>query len=155
MNNLVSSPFCLSNALARSRRNGPTGEITLTGLVLPIVGVKEKVLAARNAGIRQVILPRANDKDVPELPEDVRRDVKLAFAERIEEVLATALPGLPKSLSPAPVPWPPRCGPCKSRSRSMAGLAPEQLRCAACAAQRTLFRKILILLPRAPSKGVT
>jgi ATP-dependent Lon protease len=81
-----------------------TGEITLTGLVLPIGGVKEKVLAARNAGIRQVILPRANDKDVPELPEDVRRDIKLLFAERIEDVLAAALPGLPQPLSPAPVP---------------------------------------------------
>jgi ATP-dependent Lon protease len=73
-----------------------TGEITLTGLVLPIGGVKEKVLAARNAGIRQVILPRANDKDVPELPEEVRRDIKLLFAERIEDVLAVAVPGLPR-----------------------------------------------------------
>jgi ATP-dependent Lon protease len=80
-----------------------TGEITLTGLVLPIGGVKEKVLAARNAGIRQVILPRANEKDVPELPEDVRRDVKLAFADRIEDVLAAAVPGLPRALAPAPV----------------------------------------------------
>jgi ATP-dependent Lon protease len=81
-----------------------TGEITLTGLVLPIGGVKEKVLAARNAGIRQVILPRANDKDVPELPEDVRREIKLVFAERIEDVLAAALPGLPQPLTPAAVP---------------------------------------------------
>jgi ATP-dependent Lon protease len=80
-----------------------TGEITLTGLVLPIGGVKEKVLAARNAGLRQVILPRANEKDVPDLPEDVRRDIKLIFAERIEDVLAAAIPGVPRDLSPAPM----------------------------------------------------
>jgi ATP-dependent Lon protease len=71
-----------------------TGEITLSGLVFPIGGVKEKVLAARNAGIRQIILPRANEKDVPELPEDVRRDVKLIFADHIEDVLNVAVPGL-------------------------------------------------------------
>jgi ATP-dependent Lon protease len=81
-----------------------TGEITLTGLVLPIGGVKEKVLAARNAGLRRVILPRANEKDVPELPEDVRREVQLLYAERIEDVLAAAIPGVPKDLSPAPLP---------------------------------------------------
>jgi ATP-dependent Lon protease len=80
-----------------------TGEITLAGLVLPIGGVKEKVLAARGAGIRQVILPRANEKDVPDLPADVRRDLKLIFAERIEDVLAAAVPGLPRPLTPAPV----------------------------------------------------
>jgi ATP-dependent Lon protease len=81
-----------------------TGEITLTGLVLPIGGVKEKVLAARSAGIRQVILPRANEKDVPELPEDVRRSLHLTFAERVDDVLAAAIPGLPRHLSAAPTP---------------------------------------------------
>jgi ATP-dependent Lon protease len=69
-----------------------TGEITLAGLVLPIGGVKEKVLAARRAGIRRVILPRDNAKDLPELPEEVRREIEFVFAERIEEVLAAALP---------------------------------------------------------------
>jgi ATP-dependent Lon protease len=69
-----------------------TGEITLAGLVLPIGGVKEKVLAARRAGIRRVILPRDNAKDLPDLPDEVRHDIEFIFAERIEEVLAAALP---------------------------------------------------------------
>ena len=73
-----------------------TGEITLTGLVLPIGGVKEKVLAARAAGIKQVILPKANEKDLRDLPEDVRKELTFTFAERIEQVLAAALPGLKK-----------------------------------------------------------
>jgi len=68
-----------------------TGEITLAGLVLPIGGVKEKVLAARRAGIRRVILPRDNQKDLPDLPDEVRREVEFVFAERIESVLAAAL----------------------------------------------------------------
>jgi ATP-dependent Lon protease len=71
-----------------------TGEITLTGLVLPIGGVKEKVLAARRAGIRRVILPRDNEKDLRELPEQVRKEMEFVFAERVEDVLAAAVPGL-------------------------------------------------------------
>jgi len=68
-----------------------TGEITLAGLVLPIGGVKEKILAARRAGIRRVILPRDNAKDVPDLPEEVRRETEVVFAESIDDVLAAAL----------------------------------------------------------------
>jgi ATP-dependent Lon protease len=69
-----------------------TGEITLSGLVLPIGGVKEKVLGARRAGIKRVILPKANAKDLRELPEEVRRDTEVVLAERIGDVLAAALP---------------------------------------------------------------
>src|SRR5207253_8298995 len=58
-----------------------TGEITLTGLVLPIGGVKEKVLAARAAGIRRVILPKANEKDLRDLPPQVREEMTFKFAE--------------------------------------------------------------------------
>jgi ATP-dependent Lon protease len=76
-----------------------TGEITLTGLVLPIGGVKEKVLAARRAGIRRVILPRANQKDLREIPEEVRREIEFIFAERVEEVLAEAIPDLANRLA--------------------------------------------------------
>ncbi|MFN7945069.1 MAG: endopeptidase La [Blastocatellia bacterium] len=71
-----------------------TGEITLTGLVLPIGGVKEKVLAARRAGLRRVILPRENQKDLRELPDNVRNEIEFILAERIEDVLAAAIPEL-------------------------------------------------------------
>ncbi len=69
-----------------------TGEITLTGQVLPIGGVKEKVLGARRAGIRRVILPRRNQPDVSEdVPEDVRKSMRFTFVEELSEVLDEAL----------------------------------------------------------------
>ena len=71
-----------------------TGEITLSGLVLPIGGVKEKVLAARRAGIRRVILPKDNENDLSDLPEEVRRAMEFVLAVRIEDVLTAALPDL-------------------------------------------------------------
>jgi ATP-dependent Lon protease len=71
-----------------------TGEVTLTGLVLPIGGVKEKVLAARRAGLKRVILPKGNRKDLRDLPEEVRQEMEFIFAERVEEVLTEMLPGL-------------------------------------------------------------
>ncbi len=76
-----------------------TGEITLTGLVLPIGGLKEKVLAARRAGIRRVILPRANQKDLRDLPEKVGAETEFVFVERIEEVLGAAIPSLAERLN--------------------------------------------------------
>lgn len=71
-----------------------TGEISLTGLVLPVGGIKEKVLAARRAGIRRVILPRDNRKDLADLPENVRQEMEFVFATRVEDALAAALPTL-------------------------------------------------------------
>jgi ATP-dependent Lon protease len=71
-----------------------TGEITLSGLVLPVGGIKEKVLAARRAGIRRVVLPRDNEKDLRDLPAEAREELEFIFAERIQEVLAAALPEL-------------------------------------------------------------
>jgi ATP-dependent Lon protease len=71
-----------------------TGEVTLTGLVLPIGGVKEKVLAARRNGLKRVILPRGNQKDLRDLPEEVRKEMEFIFADRVEDVLADMLPGL-------------------------------------------------------------
>jgi ATP-dependent Lon protease len=69
-----------------------TGEITLTGLVLPIGGVKEKMLAARRAGINRVIVPKGNEKDLRELPDQVRSEMEFVFVGRIEDVLIAALP---------------------------------------------------------------
>ena len=80
-----------------------TGEITLSGLVFPIGGVKEKVLAARRAGIRRVILPRDNEKDLRDLPDQVRQEMEFVLCERIDEVLAAAVPGLARRLQMAPV----------------------------------------------------
>ena len=71
-----------------------TGEITLTGLVLPVGGIKEKVLAARRVGIKRVILPRENQKDLSELPEDVAKEMEFIFADKIEDVLSAAIPQL-------------------------------------------------------------
>ncbi len=68
-----------------------TGEITLTGRVLPIGGVKEKVLAAHRAGISAVILPEENRKDLGDVPGEIRRQMKFVFASRVEKVLKTAL----------------------------------------------------------------
>lgn len=71
-----------------------TGEITLSGLVLPVGGIKEKMLAARRAGVRRVIIPRDNEKDLRELPAEVRDQMEFVLAERIEDVLQAALPDL-------------------------------------------------------------
>jgi ATP-dependent Lon protease len=76
-----------------------TGEITLTGLVLPIGGVKEKVLAARRLGMKRVILPRDNQKDLSELPEAVAKEMEFIFADKIEDVLTAAIPQLEKHFS--------------------------------------------------------
>jgi ATP-dependent Lon protease len=71
-----------------------TGEVTLAGLVLPIGGIKEKVLAARRAGIHRVILPQANKKDLRELPDHVRQEMQFHFVDRVEEVLSIVIPNL-------------------------------------------------------------
>ncbi len=71
-----------------------TGEVTLAGLVLPIGGVKEKVLAARRAGIRRVILPAGNRKDLRDLPDHVRQEMQFHFVDRVEEVLSIVIPNL-------------------------------------------------------------
>jgi ATP-dependent Lon protease len=96
-----SAGITMATALASVYTDAPvrsdtamTGEITLTGLVLPIGGVKEKVLAARRAGIIRVILPKENQKDLRELPDNVRAEMEFVFAERVEEVLTAAIPDL-------------------------------------------------------------
>ncbi len=71
-----------------------TGEITLAGLVLPVGGIKEKVLAARRAGLQRVILPKANAKDLRKLPEAVRREMTFLLVERFVDVIRHAIPHL-------------------------------------------------------------
>jgi len=68
-----------------------TGEITLRGKILPVGGIKEKVLAAKRAGIKTVILPRKNEKDLEEIKEDVKKEINFLFSEDISEVLEVAL----------------------------------------------------------------
>jgi ATP-dependent Lon protease len=70
---------------------GMTGEITLRGQVLPVGGIKEKVLAAHRAGLHIVILPRRNEQDLDDLPEEVRNDMEFVLVDRVEEVLKSAL----------------------------------------------------------------
>jgi len=68
-----------------------TGEITLRGKVLPIGGVKEKLLAAHRAGTRTVVLPRDNEKDLSEIPANIQEELAIRFVETMDEVLDLAL----------------------------------------------------------------
>ena len=92
-----SAGVTMATALASSYVGKPvrsdtamTGEISLAGLVLPVGGIKEKVLAAHRAGIRRIILPKPNEKDLKDVPQEVRDDLTFILAERIEEVLRSA-----------------------------------------------------------------
>jgi ATP-dependent Lon protease len=80
-----------------------TGEITLSGLVFPIGGVKEKVLAAHRAGIRRIILPSRNEADVDDIPEDVKNELQIVFVSGIGEVIDAALEVLVANPPPAPL----------------------------------------------------
>ena len=68
-----------------------TGEVTLTGQVLPIGGLKEKLLAAHRAGIKEVLLPKDNEKDLKDLPKKVKEDIKITLVSNVDEVLKIAL----------------------------------------------------------------
>jgi len=83
-----------------------TGEITLRGKVLPIGGLKEKLLAAHRAGLLEVLLPKDNEKDLPEVPENLRKEMKLHFVDIMDEVLQKALEGPLPELSAQPQPIP-------------------------------------------------
>ncbi len=68
-----------------------TGEITLRGLVLPVGGIKEKLLAAHRAGIRRIFLPERNTKDVVDVPDEIRSEIEIIYAKSVDDVLARAL----------------------------------------------------------------
>lgn len=73
-----------------------TGEITLRGQVMPVGGVKEKVLAAHRSGLKTVILPKRNEPDLEDLPEEVRESIHFVFAETVDDVLYAALENFPR-----------------------------------------------------------
>ncbi len=84
----------LVSALSRRpvhREVGMTGEITLRGRILAIGGLKEKVLAAHRAGLKKVLIPKKNEKDLREIPKKVRKDLEFIFVDRMDEVLPVAL----------------------------------------------------------------
>jgi len=87
-----------------------TGEITLSGLVFPIGGVKEKVLAAYRAGIRRILLPSRNEADIDDIPQDVRNDLQIIFVSKINEVIDAALEVLVANPPPPIVPDAVRAG---------------------------------------------
>jgi ATP-dependent Lon protease len=74
-----------------------TGEISLRGLVLPIGGVKEKTLAALRAGIKTVMLPKRNEKDLEDVPAEARQKLEFVFLERVEDAVKTAIGELPRT----------------------------------------------------------
>ncbi len=90
-----------------------TGEITLRGLVLPVGGIKEKFLAAHRAGIKRVILPERNRKDIIDIPEQPRKEIEILFVKRMDELLPLVLTEMPKlglmstPTVPSPAPPPP------------------------------------------------
>jgi ATP-dependent Lon protease len=95
-----SAGVTMATAILSAARNQPvrqnvamTGEITLSGLVLPVGGIREKALAARRFGIKTFILPALNETDLSELPEEVRRDMTFVPAETLEQVLKVAFEG--------------------------------------------------------------
>lgn len=95
----------LASALTRLPVRGDlamTGEITLRGRVLPIGGVKEKLLAAHRHGIFEVVLPRDNEKDLADVPDNIRNEMRLHFVESMDEVLKIALAGDLEALAARP-----------------------------------------------------
>ncbi|HUP29380.1 MAG TPA: S16 family serine protease, partial [Usitatibacter sp.] len=84
-----------------------TGEITLRGEVLPIGGLKEKLLAAHRGGIKSVLIPKENVKDLQEIPEEVKNAIEITPVQWFDEVLERALERKPEPLADAPVTAPP------------------------------------------------
>ncbi len=88
---ITTSLLSALTGIAVLRDVGMTGEITLRGRVLPIGGLKEKLLAAKRAGLKKVILPLKNKKDLEEVPQSILKELKLVFAETIDDVVKNAL----------------------------------------------------------------
>jgi ATP-dependent Lon protease len=87
-----------------------TGEITLRGRVLPIGGLKSKILAAHLAGAKMVMIPKKNEKDLRDVPDEIRKGIKIVTVESMDQVLDTALRRRPKPLSSTAAPKPAKDG---------------------------------------------
>jgi ATP-dependent Lon protease len=94
-----SAGVTIATAIVAARRDQPvrddvamTGEITLSGLVLPVGGIREKSLAARRYGIKEFILPARNEPDLAELPPEVKNDMRFIPVQTLDDVLRVALP---------------------------------------------------------------
>ncbi|MGH7273257.1 MAG: S16 family serine protease, partial [Nitrospiria bacterium] len=112
-----SAGITMATALTSAFTNRPvrkdvamTGEVTLRGRVLPVGGLKEKILAAKRAGLRTVILPKRNEKDLEEVPKHVRKDLQFVFVETMDQVLPVALKtnGKSQEMKPSLKPKPKR-----------------------------------------------
>ena len=95
---MVTSLVSLLKGIPVKEKVAMTGEITLRGNVLPIGGVKEKVTAAHRSGIKEIILPDHNRKDLEDVPEHVAKDLTFHFAKEIKDVLKVAIPGIFKTI---------------------------------------------------------
>jgi len=92
---MVTSLASLLTGRLPSPKVAMTGEITLRGKVLPVGGIKEKVLAARRSGIGMIILPEANRKNLEQIPRGLRRDLKFVFVKHVLDVFSIALADAP------------------------------------------------------------
>ncbi|MFL6255351.1 MAG: endopeptidase La [Pyrinomonadaceae bacterium] len=102
-----------------------TGEITLSGLVFPVGGIKEKVLAAHRAGLRRVVLPARNEPDIEEIPEDVRKELEIVYVSRIGEALEQTLE---KLVAQPPPPADPQAEEARTSAQQSKQPEPEPVR---------------------------
>ena len=97
---LVAGIVSLATGIPARRDVAMTGEITLRGRVLPIGGLKEKLLAALRAGVKKVLIPQANEKDLPDIPEKVRKELEIIKVKYVDEIFPHVLTEMPK-----PIKW--------------------------------------------------
>jgi ATP-dependent Lon protease len=96
---MVTSIVSVLTGIPVKRDIAMTGEITLRGRVLPIGGLKEKLLAALRGGLKTVVIPADNEKDLAEIPDNVKRGLKIIPAQTVDEVLGHALAGALKPIA--------------------------------------------------------
>jgi ATP-dependent Lon protease len=97
---MITALVSLLSGRAVRPRVAMTGELSLSGVVLPVGGIKEKVLAAHAAGIKRVMLPARNRRDYDDIPELARKELEFIWLERVEEAVAAALEPKPADVAP-------------------------------------------------------